>query len=85
MGETPDPDPAPERDEVPDHDRVEARAGDRLPDEATTDDPEAQAAAILADSDDRERHTGRPDDPPGRGSGAGGTIEHRRSEQTAPE
>lgn len=57
MGETPRPDP----------ERVEARAGDLLPDEVGSADPEAQAAAILADSDERERDR------------AGGAVEHRRS------
>ena len=40
----------------PDQERVRHRAADLLPEErsAGSDDPEAQAAAILADSDERE-------------------------------
>jgi hypothetical protein len=52
-------------------DRTDRRAADLLPEEraAGSDDPQAQAAAILADSDDREE---RPEG-----------LEHRRSDQTA--
>jgi hypothetical protein len=40
----------------PDQERVHTRARDLLPEEraAGSDDPEAQAAAVLADSDERE-------------------------------
>ena len=62
---------------MPDEDpeRVRARADALLPaeEEAGSDDPIAQAAAILEESDERE------DDrvhPPGQG------VEHRRSEDT---
>jgi formate dehydrogenase subunit gamma len=57
----------------PDQDRVHQRARDLLPEEraAGSDDPEAQAEAILADSDERE-HV--PDADPDT------HIEHRRSE-----
>jgi hypothetical protein len=43
--------------------RIDSRAADLLPEElaAGSDDPEAQAAAILADSDRRE-HDPEPDD-----------------------
>jgi hypothetical protein len=53
--------------------RIERRAADLLPEElaAGSADPEAQAAAILADSDDREAD---PD---------AAAIEHRRSDETA--
>ena len=57
----------------PDPDRVHQRARDLLPEEvaAGVDDPEAQAAAILADSDEREHvPDGDPDT----------HIEHRHSE-----
>jgi len=45
-------------------DRTDRRAADLLPEErvAGSDDPQAQAAAILADSDEREdRPNGAPD------------------------
>jgi hypothetical protein len=56
-------------------DRVEQRAADLLPEERTAGsaDPEAQAAAILADSDEREE---RP------GAAPGTFLEHRTSDQT---
>jgi formate dehydrogenase subunit gamma len=60
----------------PDAQRVHQRANDLLPEEraAGSDDPEAEAAAILADSDERE------DDPVVRGE-----VEHRSSaEATDP-
>jgi hypothetical protein len=46
--------------ESADKDRIETRA-DLLPEEETvgSDDPEAQAAAILAESDDRTDHPER--------------------------
>ena len=45
-----------DRDMDPDQERVRHRADDLLPEERTagSDDPEAQAAAILADSDERQ-------------------------------
>ncbi len=59
----------------PDDERIEARAAWLLPEEVESgsDDPGAQAAAILSESDERQldRHA------PG---GAG--VEHRRSEDT---
>ncbi|HEY6745590.1 MAG TPA: cytochrome b/b6 domain-containing protein [Mycobacteriales bacterium] len=44
----------------PDQERVHHRANDLLPEEraAGSDDPEGEAAAILADSDEREDHPG---------------------------
>ncbi|MDT4986210.1 MAG: hypothetical protein QOI74_304 [Micromonosporaceae bacterium] len=53
-------------------DRADSRAADLLPEErvAGSDDPRAQAAAILAESDDRE------EDPEAT------ATEHRTSEQT---
>jgi formate dehydrogenase subunit gamma len=59
----------------PDQDRISQRARDLLPEEraAGSDDPEAQAAAILADSDERE-HV--PDAAPDT------VLEQRRSEDT---
>jgi hypothetical protein len=56
-------------------DRVERRAADLLPEEAVTGsaDPEAQAAAILAESDEREN------DP---GAAPGTFLEHRAADQT---
>jgi hypothetical protein len=58
-----------------DRERIEARAEALLPEEleAGSDDPEAQAAAILEESDEREFER---DDPTGQG------LEHRRSEDT---
>ena len=58
-----------------DQDRIKARAEALLPEEeeAGSDDPEAQAAAILEESDEREFER---DDPTGQG------LEHRRSEDT---
>jgi hypothetical protein len=56
-------------------DRVRARADTLLPEEeeAGSDDPMAQAAAILEESDEREDDR---IDPPGQ------PVEHRRSEDT---
>jgi hypothetical protein len=56
-------------------DRVEQRASALLPEETSTGsaDPEAQAAAILAESDEREEHPG---------SAPGTFLEHRTSDQT---
>jgi hypothetical protein len=53
--------------------RVDRRAGAPLPEErvAGTDDPGAQAEAILADSDERTRD---------RDAAPGATVEHRTSE-----
>ena len=53
-------------------DRIEQRAADLLPEErvAGSVDPEAQAEAILAESDEREARTD------------GHTREYRRSDQT---
>jgi hypothetical protein len=58
-----------------DQDRINARAEALLPEEeeAGSDDPVAQAAAILEESDEREFER---DDPTGAG------IEQRRSEDT---
>jgi hypothetical protein len=58
-----------------DQDRIQARADALLPEEeeAGSDDPVAQAAAILEESDEREFER---DDPTGEG------LEHRRSEDT---
>ena len=58
-----------------DQDRINARAEALLPEEeeAGSDDPQAQAAAILEESDEREFER---DDPTGQG------LEHRRSEDT---
>ena len=62
---------------MPDDDleRIKARAEALLPEEveAGSDDPVAQAAAILEESDEREFER---DDPTGQG------LEHRRSEDT---
>jgi hypothetical protein len=57
-------------------DRVKSRADHLLPEEreAGSDDPEAQAAAILAESDEREH---APDAAPDT------TLERRTSEQAA--
>jgi hypothetical protein len=62
-------------DEPEDLERIKARADALLPEEeeAGSDDPVAQAAAILEESDEREFER---DDPTGQG------IEHRRSEDT---
>jgi hypothetical protein len=56
-------------------DRIEHRAADLLPEEQVTgsDDPQAQAAAILADSDEREGDLEAAPD---------SFLEHRRSDQT---
>ncbi|WP_305789149.1 hypothetical protein [Symbioplanes lichenis] len=56
-------------------DRVERRAADLLPEEAATGsvDPAAQAAAILAESDERENEPG---------AAPGTFLEHRASDQT---
>ncbi len=58
-----------------DQDRIKARAEALTPEEeeAGSDDPVAQAAAILEESDEREFER---DDPTGQG------LEHRRSEDT---
>ena len=58
-----------------DQERIKARAEALLPEEeeAGSDDPVAQAAAILEESDEREFDRV---DPPGQG------VEHRRSEDT---
>ena len=58
-----------------DQDRIKARAEALSPEEedAGSDDPMAQAAAILEESDERESDR---EDPPGQG------VEHRRSEDT---
>ncbi len=62
-------------DEPEDLERVKARADALLPEEqeAGSDDPMAQAAAILEESDEREFER---DDPTGQG------LERRRSEDT---
>lgn len=56
----------------PDQERVRHRANDLLPEEraAGSDDPEGEAAAILADSDEREDHPGAAPDT---------VLEHRTS------
>jgi hypothetical protein len=58
-----------------DRERIRARADELLTEEqqAGSDDPEAQAAAILEESDEREFER---DDPTGQG------LERRRSEDT---
>jgi hypothetical protein len=58
-----------------DLDRIKARADALLPEEeeAGSDDPEAQAAAILDESDEREFERDDPSHP---------GLEHRRSEDT---
>ena len=58
-----------------DDERIKARAEALLPEEeeAGSDDPVAQAAAILEESDERERDRV---DPPGQ------PVEHRTSEDT---
>jgi hypothetical protein len=62
-------------EEEEDLERVEARAEALLPEEleAGSDDPFAQAEAILEESDERENDRV---DPPGQ------PVEHRRSEDT---
>jgi hypothetical protein len=62
-------------DEPEDLERIKARADALLPEEeeAGSDDPVAQAAAILEESDEREFER---DDPTGEG------LERRRSEDT---
>jgi hypothetical protein len=62
-------------DDNDDEERIEARAEALLPEEqeAGSDDPHAQAAAILEESDERERDR---IDPPGQ------PVEHRTSEDT---
>lgn len=66
MEDTPNPEPHDER--------VEARATELLPEElaAGSDDPGAQAAAILEDSDDREAD---------RTAAPGSFVEHRTSDE----
>jgi hypothetical protein len=56
----------------PTEERIDSRAAHLLPEERAvgSDDPEAQAAAILDDSDHRE-------------AGRGSAPEHRTSEETA--
>ncbi len=56
-------------------DRIDRRAADLLPEEQVTGsaDPQAQAAAILADSDEREADLEAAPD---------SFLEHRRSDQT---
>lgn len=53
--------------------RVEQRAAEVLPEEAAAgvDDPEAMAAAVLAESDERQVD---------RDAAPGSVVEHRRSE-----
>jgi hypothetical protein len=59
-----------------DDDRVAERAAELLPEERTAGsaDPEAQAEAILEDSDEREDEAAAPDS----------FLEHRTSGQTVP-
>lgn len=61
----------------PDADRVRRRAADLTPEElaAGSDDPQAQAAAILADSDERTEHPGAAPD----------TVLEERTSQDAAE
>ena len=61
--------------EKPDPKRVETRADELLAEEIEvgSDDPQAQAEAILADSDDRTDYRPTP---------AGPGVEHRQSEDT---
>jgi hypothetical protein len=58
-------------------DRVEQRAADLLPEErsAGSADPQAQAAAVLAESDEREADVDAAPD---------SFLEHRTAEQAAP-
>jgi hypothetical protein len=58
-------------------DRVQQRAADLLPEErsAGSADPQAQAEAVLADSDDREADVDAAPD---------SFLEHRTAEQVAP-
>jgi ssDNA-binding replication factor A large subunit len=65
----------PDEPTAPDDERIKARAESLLPEEeeAGSDDPVAQAAAILEESDEREFER---DDPTGQG------LERRRSEDT---
>jgi hypothetical protein len=60
-----------------DAERVAARAQHLLPEEAVagSDDPEAQAEAVLADSDRRALDVAVPQSP---------AIEHRTSDETVP-
>ncbi|SCL41633.1 hypothetical protein GA0074692_6418 [Micromonospora pallida] len=62
-------------DQTIDQDRVASRAGHLLPEEraAGSDDPQAQAAAILAESDLREA---------GRNAAPDTTLERRTSDET---
>jgi hypothetical protein len=57
-------------------DRVQSRAEELLPEEvsAGTDDPAAQAKAILEESDERQND---------RNAAPGTVLEHRTSEETA--
>ena len=62
--------PTPESDDL----RVAARAAELLPEElaAGSDDPDAQARAILEDSDEREAD---------RTAAPGSSVEHRTSDE----
>lgn len=63
-------------DEEAEEERVASRAASLAAEEGeTVEDTEAQAEAILADSDEREEQASQP----GRG---GGFVEHRRSDDT---
>ncbi|HET9059652.1 MAG TPA: hypothetical protein VFN61_07000 [Acidimicrobiales bacterium] len=53
--------------------RVEQRAAEMLPEERGSDDPQAMARAVLADSDQRQAD---------REAAPGSVVEHRRSEDT---
>lgn len=57
--------------------RVDARAAELLPEEqaAGSDDPEAQAAAVLAESDERQAD---------RDAAPGTILEKRTSDETVP-
>ncbi len=63
------------REEQRDRERVETRADELTPEEerAGSDDPVAQAAEILEESDERTDHRPSPGSQP---------VEHRRSEDT---
>lgn len=60
--------PADSSPKEPDPQAVSSRADGRPPEEADSDNPEAQAQAILEDSEERTadgaRASGEPDDPP---------------------
>jgi hypothetical protein len=56
-------------------DRVSRRAAELLPEEGRSEDPEAQADAILAESDERQAD---------RDAAPSTHLEHRTSDETTP-